>query len=331
MKNGPLILTLGEPAGIGIEISFKAAEALNGEIPFFAIGDFQKLKKISRNYNIDIKKISCPSEVYKNKNYLCIFDHKLEKPIQSGVIDLKNAAQVISSIKIAVKFIKDKKASGLVTCPINKWALKVGANFKFSGHTEYLSELDGSKKKPVMMLASPSGFRVVPVTTHIPIKIVPKLLTKKLLFNTILTVSDSLKQDFGIQQPRLLITGLNPHSGENSTIGMEEKEIIEPTIKEVGLTGIKLDGPVSADTAFSETNRAKFDAFICMYHDQALIPIKTIAFSQATNITLGLSFVRTSPDHGTALDIAHKNRADPRSLIEAIITAQKITTLRLMS
>ena len=179
-----------------------------------------------------------------------------------------------------------------------------------------------------MMLANRNGFRVIPVTVHIPIKKISSKLTPQLLKKTLNIVVNSLRTDYEIENPKILITGMNPHAGENSTIGLEESTIIAPVIKNLQNPNFQLLGPVPADTAFTPKNRSKYDAFICMYHDQALIPIKTISFDESINITLGLSFVRTSPDHGTALDISGKNEANPQSLILAIEEAQNIAKAR---
>jgi 4-hydroxythreonine-4-phosphate dehydrogenase len=203
-----------------------------------------------------------------------------------------------------------------VTCPIHKAALKTGAGFGFPGHTEYLAHLAGVDRV-VMMLAS-DVLRVVPVTIHIPLSDVPGALTPDLLEQTIRITHAAMIRDFGIAQPRLAVAGLNPHAGEDGTMGHEDRDVIAPVLDRLRAEGLDLRGPLPADTMFHGPARARYDAAICMYHDQALIPIKTLAFDEGVNVTLGLPFVRTSPDHGTAYDIAGQGIARPDSLIAAI-------------
>ena len=329
MKLTPIVVTLGEPAGIGPEITIKTKQKLKDKIPFFVIGDYNFITSIASKYSLETKCLQHPSETFSNMDKLCVLQNKSPFPISPGEINLKNSPSVISNIDKAVKLIKNGLASALVTNPINKWALKKGAAFQFEGHTDYLSNLDNPKNPSVMMLTNKNGFRVVPITVHIPLKEVCKKLTAKLIEDTILTVEESLRTDFQIDYPKILVTGLNPHSGESSTIGTEEETLIRPVILKLLNQGVNVIGPVSADTAFVEKNRSQFDAFVCMYHDQALIPIKTLSFSnESTNITLGLSFVRTSPDHGTAINIAGKDLANPNSLTLAIEQAHKIKSVR---
>ena len=200
--------------------------------------------------------------------------------------------------------------------PISKSILKEGANFPFPGHTEYLAHLDESKNYAMMLVNK--YLKVVPVTIHIPIKDITKYLNKELIEKTIKTTHQELNSRFSISNPNIWISGLNPHAGENGTIGDEEQKFIIPIIKKLQSEGYNLLGPLSADTMFYGKKRPRFDAAICMYHDQALIPIKTLDFHSSVNLTIGLSFIRTSPDHGTAFDIAGKNLANPTSTIEAI-------------
>ena len=200
--------------------------------------------------------------------------------------------------------------------PISKSILKEGANFPFPGHTEYLAHLDESKNYAMMLVNK--YLRVVPVTIHIPIKDITKYLNTELIEKTIKTTHQELNRRFSISNPNIWVSGLNPHAGENGTIGDEEQRFIIPIIKKLQSEGYNLIGPLSADTMFYGKKRPRFDAAICMYHDQALIPIKTLDFHSSVNLTIGLSFIRTSPDHGTAFDIAGKNLANPTSTIEAI-------------
>ena len=328
MDKLPLVLTMGEPAGIGPEITVKAKTILKKENPFFVIGNYDFITLIAKEFFLETKQIFHPSETYTYLDKLCIIDHSLPQKVTPGHISIQNSFMVPSIIKKAVSLIQDKKASALVTNPINKWAIKQNANFQYEGHTDFLALLDKKNNNSVMMLANSDGFRVIPVTIHIPIKRVSSQLTQKLIEDTIIILNESLKSDFNVKSPEILVTGLNPHAGENSAMGHEEVDTIIPVIKKLTKLGLNLVGPVAADTAFMGQKRSIFDAFVCMYHDQALIPIKTISLNKSINITLGLSFVRTSPDHGTALDIAGTGKADPSSLIFAIKEAQNIVKVR---
>lgn len=328
MQRRPIVLTLGEPSGIGPEITIKAKKILKDDNPFFVLGNYTFISAVAKKYGLETKKISDPSETYLNLGKLCIIDYPMPEKVIPGHISSKNSAVIPKLIRKAVTLVQTNYASALVTNPINKWALKQNSSFQYEGHTDFLAALDKKNSFSVMMLASNNGFRVVPVTVHIPIKHISKKLTSKLIEQTILIVNESLKVDFKIKSPNILITGLNPHAGENSAMGYEEIDVIIPTVKKLKKIGLNLIGPISADTAFTLDKRTTFDAFICMYHDQALIPIKTTSFDECINITLGLSFVRTSPDHGTALDIAGAGTANPNSLILAIKEAQKIVNSR---
>ena len=328
MNDLPLALTLGEPAGIGPEITVKAKRILKKECPFFVVGDYNFLTTIAQVYNIQTKKIKFPTDTYLYSDKLCIIDQTLIQRVNPGHISGQNSATVPENIRKALSFVQNKQASALVTNPINKWALKQNAKFEFEGHTDFLSSMDKKNKTAVMMLANNDGFRVVPVTIHIPIKQVSKILTQELIERTILTLNESLKFDFKIKHPKILVTGLNPHAGERTAMGFEEIDMIKPAMESLIKKGLNLVGPVAADTAFTKNNRADYDTIVCMYHDQALIPIKMISFEECINITLGLSFVRTSPDHGTALDIAGNGTANPKSLVCAIQEAHKLASIR---
>ena len=331
MNDLPLALTLGEPAGIGPEITVKAKKILKKECPFFVVGNYNFLTTIAKAYNIETKKIKYPADTYLYLDKLCIIDQTLAQKVNPGHISSKNSAKVPENIRKAVSFVQNNQASALVTNPINKWALKQNAKFEFEGHTDFLASMDKNNKTSVMMLANNDGFRVVPITIHISIKQVSNKLTQELIESTILTLNESLKLDFKIKHPKILVTGLNPHAGESTAIGFEEIDIIKPAMERLIKMGLNLVGPVAADTAFTENNRSSFDTIVCMYHDQALIPIKMISFEECINITLGLSFVRTSPDHGTALDIAGNGTANPKSLIFAIREAQKLASIRIFN
>jgi 4-hydroxythreonine-4-phosphate dehydrogenase len=243
-----------------------------------------------------------------------------------GTPDPANAQGVIDAIARGVDLVQSGAASAICTAPIHKKALQDGAGFAYPGHTEFLAALAGGAQV-VMMLAAPA-LRVVPATIHIPIAEVPKALTAPLLEQVIRTTHAALINDFAQPNPRIAIAGLNPHAGEGGAMGREEIEMIIPLLERLRKEGLDLRGPMSADTMFHPAARAHYDAAICMYHDQALIPIKTIDFAGGVNITLGLPFVRTSPDHGTAFDIAGTGRADPTSLIAALEMAAQMADAR---
>ena len=214
----------------------------------------------------------------------------------------------------------------MVTNPIQKSALAEGG-FAYPGHTEYLAALDDASSPPVMMLAC-DELRVVPVTIHIPLRDVANRLTPGSIHHCVATTAETLSRDFGIAAPRIAVAGLNPHAGEGGLLGHEEEEIIVPAITKLVEEGFQVSGPLPADTLFHEDARRRYDAAVCMYHDQALIPLKTLDYYQGVNVTLGLSFVRTSPDHGTALDIAGTGSADPRSLLAALRLAAQMAERR---
>ena len=263
------------------------------------------------------------------------FDHALPiicigrcHAVVVGRPDWYSAPATIAAIDQAVKAVALGDASAVVTNPIAK-AVLYEAGFRFPGHTEYLAHLaqeaaaDGRKIQPVMMLAC-DELKVVPTTIHIPLALVPTALTKPLLKETLQITLNALRSDFGIAQPRIAVAGLNPHAGENGAIGTEDRDLIAPVIAELVAAGQDVTGPHPADTLFHAAARRRYDAVVAMYHDQALIPIKTLAFDTGVNITLGLPFVRTSPDHGTAFDIAGSGRASAESLIQALLMAHRM-------
>jgi len=316
-----IVVTSGDPSGIGPEIVQKAWICLKKHPlnEFFWIGDPLHLP----DSNIPWQEIEHPDQASKVfGNALPILIHKFVHPMKVGQHQPENAADVIKVIKKAVGLVKTNKAKALCTSPINKNVLMSGANFPYAGHTDFLANLDAIDN-PVMMLAC-SKLKVVPVTTHIPLKDVPNLISKKLLTETIKITNAAMKEKFGISEPILAISGLNPHAGENGQLGDEEEKIIIPVIRD--LEGkINIIGPLSADTMFHPDARAKYDVAITMYHDQALVPLKTIGFDEGVNITLGLSFIRTSPDHGTAFDLAGQNAANETSTVNAIKMAASLT------
>ncbi|MCT8160609.1 4-hydroxythreonine-4-phosphate dehydrogenase PdxA [Pseudoruegeria sp. SHC-113] len=322
MSLPPIALTCGDPAGIGPEIAAAAWEALRGDCPFFLIGDPRHLPA-----GTPVELIDTPSAAAEASNRaLPVLAHPFAGDSRPGAPDARDAASVITAIKRGVELLQTGEACALCTNPIHKKALKDGAGFAFPGHTEFLAHLAGVERV-VMMLASPA-LRVVPVTIHIAIEEVPQALTPVLLEETLRITHAALKRDFGLTAPRLRIAGLNPHAGEGGAMGREEINVIAPVLDRLRREGLDLQGPVSADTMFHATARAGYDAAICMYHDQALIPIKTLDFDKGVNVTLGLPFIRTSPDHGTAYDIAGMGIATPSSLIEALKLAQRLAVAR---
>jgi 4-hydroxythreonine-4-phosphate dehydrogenase len=318
----PVALTCGEPAGIGPEIAVKAWDALRGRLPFFFIGDPAHLPA-----GTPMQVIGAPADALQvAARALPVLAHPFPAPATPGQPAARNAAAILSAIARGVELTLSGQAAALCTGPIHKKALKDGAGFAYPGHTEYLAALAGADRV-VMMLACPE-LRVVPATIHIPLAEVPAALTDALLSDTIRITHAALRRDFGIAAPRIAVAGLNPHAGEGGAMGTEEADMIAPVIRRLQAEGMALSGPHSADTLFHATARKRYDAAIAMYHDQALIPIKTIDFAGGVNVTLGLPFIRTSPDHGTAFDIAGQGIADPTSLIAALRMADTMAVAR---
>ncbi len=318
----PIALTCGEPAGIGPELAVAAWQVLRGELAFFWIGDPAHLPTGTIKAEIDD-----PSEASAvMADALPVLRHDFAVGLTPGTPNAAHAQDVIDVIAQAVDLAQAGKASAICTAPIHKKALQDGAAFSYPGHTEYLAALAGVEDV-VMMLAS-EALRVVPATIHIPLSEVPGALTSEGLEATIRITHAALIRDFGIAAPRLAVAGLNPHAGEGGNMGREEIVWIAPLLERLRGEGFDLIGPMSGDTMFHATARAGYDAAIAMYHDQALIPIKTLDFDRGVNVTLGLPFVRTSPDHGTALDIAGKGLATPTSMIEALRLAARMAAVR---
>ena len=308
----PVAVSCGDPAGIGPEIAAKAWDALRETLPFVWIGDPAHLPPIA-----PVMPIDDPAEAAAAATHgLPVLRHAFPAPATPGQPDPQNAEAVIDVIARGAELAATGAASALCTAPIHKKALIDGAGFAFPGHTEYLAHL-ARTDRVVMMLASDT-LKVVPATIHIPLAEVPAALTRELIEDTLRLTHAALIRDFAIPSPRLAVAGLNPHAGEGGAMGREEIEIIAPVIEALRAEGFDITGPASADTMFHDAARQRYDAAVCMYHDQALIPIKTLAFDEGVNVTLGLPFVRTSPDHGTAYDIAGRNRANPASMIAAL-------------
>jgi 4-hydroxythreonine-4-phosphate dehydrogenase len=326
----PLALTLGEPAGIGPDIALTAWMRRQefGLPAFYILADPQSLARRAGQLGLDIPlKVSTPTDaVAAFARALPVVPLGLPASAEPGKPDETSAPAAIASIDRAVADVIGGLAAAVVTNPVAKSVL-YKAGFSDPGHTEYLARLSfeqtGNPAWPVMMLWSPE-VAVVPVTIHVPFKEVPQRLTRDLIFETGRVVARDLIDRFGIARPRLAVAGLNPHAGEDGTLGKEDSLVVLPAIERLVADGIDARGPLAADSMFHEAARKTYDAALCMYHDQALIPIKTLAFDHAVNVTLGLPFVRTSPDHGTAFDIAGTGKADPSSLIAALKLAARL-------
>jgi 4-hydroxythreonine-4-phosphate dehydrogenase len=325
--SAPVALTLGDPSGVGGEIALRAWSALRDGPPFFLIGDLGHVTALGRAMGVPVRGIDAPAEAAAAMpGALPVLDHPLARPATPGRPHPANAATTIGIIRRGVDLVRGGAALALCTNPINKKALMDGAGFGFPGHTEFLAHLSGAPL-PVMMLAAPA-LRVVPVTIHIPLAEVPAALTAELLEQTLRITHAALVSDFGLMEPRIAVAGLNPHAGEGGAMGGEETAVIAPVIERLRGEGMDVAGPRSADTMFHAAARTGYDVAVCMYHDQALIPIKTVDFDGGVNVTLGLDFVRTSPDHGTAYDIAGNGRANPSSLIAALGLARSMGETR---
>lgn len=324
----PLAVSLGDPSGIGPDILLKAwASRREHKLPvFFVAGDAEFLQKRAQHLNLDIT-FNPYNESGVQSDSLAV--HDVGHPLAglAGKPDTNDAKGTIKSIDTCVELTLSGKASGIVTCPINKHVL-YEAGFKQPGHTEYLAELatrhNDKETTPVMMLAGPE-LRTVPVTIHIALHEVPQMLTEQRIMDTAIITAKDLQKRFGIKHPRLAISGLNPHAGENGSMGNEDRQIIEPAVSKLKALGMNVLGPLPADTMFHKQARSTYDVAICMYHDQALIPAKTLGFDDAVNVTLGLPFIRTSPDHGTAYDIAGTGKATPSSFIAAMKMAYEMS------
>jgi 4-hydroxythreonine-4-phosphate dehydrogenase len=326
----PLALSVGDPSGVGPEIAIAAWLRRETErVPaFYLLADPAVIEARARLVGAEIKiEQTTPAEATSSfATALPVVPLEARFIDNPGQPDAANAAGIVEAIDRAVDDCLAGHAAAVVTCPIAKKPL-YDAGFRFPGHTEYLAHLaarhTGREAMPVMMLAGPD-LRTVPVTIHIPLVEVPKVLTSDLIVATARITANDLKRRFGLEKPRLAISGLNPHAGEGGAMGSEDERIVRPAIEALRAEGIDAFGPLPADTMFHPRARAGYDVAICMYHDQALIPAKALAFDEAVNVTLGLPFIRTSPDHGTAFDIAGKGIARPDSLISALKLARHL-------
>ncbi len=327
----PLALTQGDPSGIGPELALKAYLVARDAdlVPFFIIADPAHLARVANALSLDVAlEETTPAQAAAVfLRALPVVPVGFEVAGAFGRPERTDAESTIRSIERAVACVVAGEARAIVTNPIAKSVL-YAAGFAHPGHTEFLGELArrhyGGAHRPVMMLWA-QELAVVPITIHIPLSEAPRRLTRELIFSTGEIVARDLRARFGIAHPRLAFAGLNPHAGEDGALGREEIETIAPAIDELRAKGIDARGPYPADTLFHAAARRNYDVALCPTHDQALIPIKTLAFDRGVNVTLGLPFVRTSPDHGTALDIAGQGVADATSLIEAIRLAGRMT------
>ena len=326
----PLALTMGDPAGIGGELSLKAWLALHdGALAFVALDDPVRLERLARDQGlaVPVRAVTDAAEAVRVfRSALPVLAVPLAVDALPGRPDQANASAVVASIEQATKLALAGTVGAVVTNPINKAAL-YQAGFPYPGHTEFLAELTGATGQQIMMLASPM-LRVVPVTVHASLRDSIVMLTTEMIVAASRTTAAALRQDFGIAAPRLAIAGLNPHAGEQGALGIEEATLVQPAIDTLRAEGIDVAGPWPPDTMFTAGARARYDVAICMYHDQALIPLKTLDMDHGVNVTLGLPIVRTSPDHGTAFDIAGKGVADATSLLAALQLAGALAARR---
>ena len=326
----PIALTMGDPAGAGGDITLKAWLKRGADTaPFFIIDDIEHLKALAARLKLDvpIQAIDSPAQAAAIfSTALPVLHRALAVTAIPGQPDSANAQATIASIETAVALVKDGQASAVVTNPIAKDVL-YGAGFTFPGHTEFLAHLSGPDVTPVMMLAC-EQLRVVLATVHVSVMDAVKTLNADTICAVARITNAALKRDFAIANPTIAVAGLNPHAGEGGAMGREEINTIQPAIERLQGEGINAVGPYPPDTMFTSTALPTYDAALCMYHDQGLIPIKTLDFERGVNVTLGLPFVRTSPDHGTAFDIAGTGKASELSLMAALNMAAKMALSR---
>jgi 4-hydroxythreonine-4-phosphate dehydrogenase len=326
----PLAVTMGEPAGIGGDIALAAwVSRERSKSPcFFVIDDADRLRRLAVRLGMDvpITTIDQPENAIAHfAAALPVLHRPLAKAVEPGQPDPITGTAVTSSIAEAVRLAMDKRVGAVVTNPIHK-AVLYAAGFAFPGHTEYLAALAGASKVVMMLVAD--GLRVVPVTIHVSLVDAVAKLTTALIVDQGRLTAAALVTDFGIPAPRLAVAGVNPHAGEDGAMGREDIDVVAPAVAALRAAGIDAAGPLPADTMFHPAARALYDAALCMYHDQALIPLKTLDFFGGVNVTLGLPFIRTSPDHGTAFELAGTGKAKPDSLIAALKLAGEMAARR---
>ena len=325
----PLALTMGDPAGIGGECTLKAWQARRDGYPFVALDDPSWLNVLAQRLHLHVPIVPVADADEAMRVFptaLPVIAMPLANQPHPGVPDPANAKAIVGSITRAAAMALNGQAGAMVTNPINKAAL-YATGFAYPGHTEFLAALTGVPGQEVMMLASPL-LRVVPVTVHVSLRDAIAMLTSDLIVSVARTAHAALRRDFGIGQPRLALAGLNPHAGEQGALGKEESVLVAPAIERLRAEGIDVTGPWPPDTMFTRIARTRYDVAICLYHDQALIPLKTLDMDHGVNVTLGLPIVRTSADHGTAYDIAGQGRADPTSLLAALDLAADLVRHR---
>lgn len=330
----PLALSMGEPAGIGPDVILMAHARLAGEAghPMVAFGDEAIFASRAQALGLStkIKTVDAPSQALDMPtDALALMPIPCPVPVKAGVLDPATGSTTVRAIAAALECVCDGACSALVTAPIHKANL-YATGFAFPGHTEFLEAFaqenwPSHKPMAVMMLAGPE-LRTVPVTLHVPLEEVAPSLTSERLIAVARGTAEDLQTRFGIAKPRLAIAGLNPHAGENGALGKQDDAIIAPAIAQLQAEGVDAFGPLAADTMFHQEARETYDVALCMYHDQALIPVKTLDFHGTVNVTLGLPFVRTSPDHGTALSLAGTGKASPASMLAAIKLAEQMTS-----
>ena len=329
VPRAPLAVSMGDPAGIGPEVVAKAWAALTAHAdapPFFVCGLLAVFEDLGLCPIVPVTQPEDAVDTFRRGLPIIPLGHQSEA-IEPGTPTEKSAFAALSALNAALHFVAQGQASGIVTAPVSKANLYT-VGFDTPGQTEYVSRAAGcADDEGIMMLAGPS-LRVVPMTVHIPYIDVPAMLTEALITRAVRTTHAALRHDFGIGSPRLAMAGLNPHAGESGTIGREEVDLFIPILNRLRAEGIAIDGPLPADSLFHASARARYDAVLCPTHDQALIPIKALHFDDAVNVTLGLPIIRTSPDHGTAFDIAGKGRASAASTIAAIRMAADIAANR---
>ncbi|MBY0531264.1 MAG: 4-hydroxythreonine-4-phosphate dehydrogenase PdxA [Xanthobacteraceae bacterium] len=322
----PLVLTLGEPAGIGPDLTLRLwAERKARKLPPFALlasAAFVVARAKALKLDVPVAECSIEEAAGKFDSALPLVAIAAKATAAPGKPDASSAAAARASIDLAVKLVQEGKAAAVVTNPIAKHVMQSGG-FSFPGHTEYLAHLSRSPR-PVMLIWS-EELAVIPITIHMPLRDVPNALTTELIVESARIAARDYRARFGIANPRLAVCGLNPHAGEEGTIGREDIEIVAPAIRTLRNEGIEASGPHPADSLFHEHARKYYDVALGMYHDQVLAPVKALAFDRAVNVTLGLPFVRTSPDHGTAFDLAGSGTANPSSLEAAIKLAAKLS------
>ncbi|MEX2642234.1 MAG: 4-hydroxythreonine-4-phosphate dehydrogenase PdxA [Acetobacterales bacterium] len=328
----PLAVTMGDPAGVGGDVALTAWTRLRSEraaAPFLMIDEPDRLVALAQRLGLDVPVVTIdhPHEaVGAFPDALPVLSLTLSAKAEPGRPAAANARAVIASIDRAIDMARDGEVAGIVTSPIHKKSL-LDAGFAHAGHTDYLADRLGLDTPPVMMLACPA-LRVVPVTVHVSLREALARLDTAMIVTKARITAAALRHDFGIREPRLAISGLNPHAGEEGALGREEIELIAPAVRALAEEGIHVTGPHAADTLFAEHWRSRYDVAICMYHDQALIPLKTLDFEGGVNVTLGLPIVRTSPDHGTAFPLAGTGRASAVSMIAAIRMASAMAARR---